>query len=120
MQTLQATAQTTLEHHLDAFGKNDIEAIMDDFTEESEVWTQEGAIKGLEAIRAFFSYAFTLFPKDSTRLDLKQMIVDKNKAYIVWTAENAMITVPIGTDSFEIEDGKILWQSAAFQIVQKK
>ncbi len=106
-------------HHLEAFGKNDIEAIMDDFTEESEVWTQEGAIKGMDAIRAFFSYAFTLFPKDSTRLDLKQMIVDKNKAYIVWSAETAMITVPIGTDSFEIEDGKILWQSAAFQIIQK-
>jgi hypothetical protein len=119
METLQATAQTTLIHHLEAFGKNDIEAIMDDFTEESEVWTQEGAIKGLEAIRDFFSYAFTLFPKDSTRLDLKQMIVDKNKAYIVWTAESAVITVPIGTDSFEIEDGKILWQSAAFQVIKK-
>ena len=119
METLQVTAQTTLIHHLEAFAKNDIDAIMDDFTEESEVWTREGAIKGMDAIRAFFSYAFTLFPSNSTRLDLKQMIVDKNKAYIVWSAETAMITVPIGTDSFEIEDGKILWQSAAFQIIQK-
>ena len=119
MQTLQVTAQTTLEHHLEAFSKNDIDAIMDDFTEQSEVWTQEGAIKGLEAIRSFFTYAFTLFPKDGTRLDIKQMIVDKNKAFIVWTAENALISVPIGTDSFEIRNGKILWQSAAFQIIQK-
>jgi hypothetical protein len=119
MQTLQVTAQTTLMHHLEAFGKNDIEAIMDDFTEESEVWTQEGVIKGMDAIRAFFSYAFTLFPKDSTRLELKQMIANDNKAYIVWTADSAVINVPIGTDSFEIEDGKILWQSAAFQIIKK-
>jgi len=119
MQTLQATAQSTLEHHLEALVKNDIEAIMDDFTEESEVWTQEGAIKGMDAIRAFFSYAFTLFPKDSTRLEIKQMIANDNKAYIVWTADSAILNVPIGTDSFEIEDGKILWQSVAFQIVQK-
>ena len=119
MQTLQVTAKATLEHHLEAFGKNDIDEIMDDFTEQSEVWTPEGAIKGLEAIRAFFSYAFTLFPKDSLRFDLKQMIVNKDKAYIVWSAESAIIDVPLGTDSFEIKDGKILWQSAAFQIIQK-
>ena len=119
METLQATAQATLEHHLEAFGKNDIDEIMDDFTEQSEVWTQEGAIKGLGAIRSFFTYAFTLFPKDSTHLDIKQMIVNKNKAYIVWTAESAIINVPLGTDSFEIKDGKILWQSAAFHVIQK-
>lgn len=119
MQTLQVTAQTTVEHHLEAFGKNDIDEIMEDFTEQSEVWTPEGAIIGLEAISSFFSYAFTLFPKDSTRLDIKQMIVKGNKAYIVWNAESAIINVPIGTDSFEIKDGKILWQSTAIQIIQK-
>jgi limonene-1,2-epoxide hydrolase len=119
MQTLQVTAQTTVEHHLEAFRKNDIDEIMEDFTEQSEVWTPEGAIIGLEAISSFFSYAFTLFPKDSTRLDIKQMIVKENKAYIVWNAESAIINVPIGTDSFEIKDGKILWQSTAIQIIQK-
>jgi len=117
--TLESQVQATLEHHLETFGKNDIDGIMDDYTEQSEVWTPEGAIKGLKDIRSFFSYAFTLFPKGSTRLDIKQMIVNKNKAYIVWTAETATINFPIGTDSFEIKDGKILWQSAAIQIIQK-
>lgn len=119
MQTLQLTAQATLQHHLEAFGKNDLEEIMSDFTEQSEVWTPEGTIVGLKAISSFFSYAFTLFPKDSTRLNLKQMIVKDNKAYIVWDAESAVMNAPIGTDSFEIEDGKILWQSTAFQIIEK-
>ena len=119
METQQVTAQATLEHHLETFGKNDIDGIMDDYTEHSEVWTPEGAIKGLENIRSFFSYVFTLFPKDSTRLEIMKMIVNKNKAYIVWNAESAIINVPIGTDSFEIKDGKILWQSAAIQITHK-
>jgi len=119
METLQVTSQAILEHHLEAFGKNDIDGIMEDYTEQSEVWTPEGAIRGREDIRSFFSFAFTLFPKDSTRLKIKQMIVNKNKAYIVWTAETATTNVPIGTDSFEIKEGKILWQSAAIQIIQK-
>lgn len=119
MQTLQVTAQTTLQHHLESLGNNDIDELMKDFTEKSEVWTPEGDIVGLKAISSFFSYAFTLFPKGSTRLDIKKMIVKGNKAYIFWDAESSIIKVPIGTDSFIIKDGKILWQTTAFQIIQK-
>ena len=119
MQTLQITAESTLQHHLEAFGKNDIEELMNDYTEQSEVWTPQGAIVGLEAISTFFSNAFPLFPKNKTRLDIKQKIVKGGKVYIVWDADSPVINVPIGTDSFEIKDGKILWQSTAFQIIQK-
>ena len=119
MQTLRITAEETFQHHIEAFGKNDIDELMKDYTEQSEVWTPEGPIAGLEAISAFFSYAFTLFPKDTTSLKIKQMIVKGDKVYVVWNAESAIVNVPIGTDSFEIIDGKILWQSTAIQIIQK-
>ncbi len=119
MQTLPATAETTLQHHLEAFGNNDIDEIMKDYTEKSEIWTPEGAIVGLDAISAFMSYAFTLFPKNSTRLDLKQMIVKGNKAYIAWSADSAVITVPLGSDTFEIKEGKIVLQTAAIHIIPK-
>ena len=33
--------------------------------------------------------------------------------------EGPIVTVPFATDSFEIKEGKILWQSTAFQMVQK-
>ena len=119
MQTLQVTAQTTLQYHLESFGNNDLDELMNDYTEQSEVWTPEGDIVGLKAISSFFSYAFTLFPKGSTRLDLKKMIVKENKAYIVWDAESPVINVPIGTDTFIVKDGRILLQTTAFQIIQK-
>lgn len=47
------------------------------------------------------------------------MIAKGNKVYIIWIADSPVVNVPFATDSFEIVDGKILWQSAAFQIVQK-
>ena len=119
MQTLQVTTQSTLQHHLESLGNNDLSELMDDFTEDSEVWTPEGTIVGLKAISSFFSYAFTLFPKGSTRLDVKKMIVKGNRAYILWDADSPVVNIPIGTDSFIIEDGKILWQTTAFQIIQK-
>jgi limonene-1,2-epoxide hydrolase len=114
-----STTETTLQHHLEAFGNNDIHEIMKDYSEESEVWTPEGAIVGMEAISSLFSFAFTLFPKDSTRLEITQMIIKGSRVYIVWSADSSVINVPVGTDSFEIKDGKILWQSTAIHIIQK-
>ena len=71
MQTLEITSETVLQHHLAAFGNNDLNELIKDYTEESEVWTPDGAIVGLKAISSFFSYAFTLFPKDKTKLEIK-------------------------------------------------
>ena len=119
MLTLQITAEETLQHHLEAFGKNDIDELMKDYTEQSELWTPEGPIAGLEAISSFFTYAFTLFPKHVTRLEIKKMIIKGDKVYIVWNADSPIINVPLGTDSFEITDGKIVWQSTAIQVIQK-
>ena len=119
MQTLEITSETVLQHHLAALGNNDLNELMKDYTEESEVWTPDGAIVGLKAISSFFSYAFTLFPKDKTKLEIKKMIANDYKVYIVWTADSPIVNVPFATDSFEIKNGKILWQSTAFQMVQK-
>ncbi len=119
MQTLQITSESVFQHHLAALGNNDLNELLKDYTEESEVWTPDGDIGGLKAISSFFSYAFTLFPKDKTTLDIKKMIAKDYKVYIVWTADSPIVNVPFATDSFEIKEGKILWQSTAFQMVQK-
>ena len=119
MQTLPINSETVFLHHLEAFGNNDINELMSDYTEESELWTPDGAIVGLEAIASFFSSTFTLFPKGKTHFEVKKMIVKDDKVFLVWIADSPMINVPFATDSFEIKEGKILWQSTAFQMVAK-
>ena len=79
MQTLQITSESVFQHHLEALGNNDLNELIKDYTEESEVWTPDGAIVGLKAISSFFSYAFTLFPKDKTKLEIKKMISSFSK-----------------------------------------
>ena len=119
MQTLQMTPERVFQHHLEALGKNDMDELMKDYAGQSELWTPDGAIVGLEAISSFYSYAFTLFPKGKTELEIKKMIVKANKVYVVWTADSPLVNVSFATDSFEIKEGKILWQSTAFQMTQK-
>lgn len=116
MQTVQTTPAIILDHHLQAFIHNNLDELLEDYTEASEIWTPNGVIAGLESIAAFYQYVFTLFPKGSTQLELKQNLVNGNKAYIVWSAHSLVVHIPVGTDSFEFYDGKIVWQSTAAQI----
>jgi hypothetical protein len=48
-----------------------------------------------------------------------QQIVDGEHAYIFWKAESDNYDVPLGTDTFVIRDGKIVFQSFAGQIIPK-
>lgn len=120
MQPIQTdTIETILHHHTEAFVNNDIGEIMKDYTEQSEIWTPNGAVVGLEAIASFYTYVFALLPKESTKLELKQKLIKDEKAYIAWSAESPVVHIPAGSESFEIKDGKIRWQSTSAHIIHK-
>lgn len=112
MQTVEICCKTVLEHHLAAFASNDLDELMRDYAENAEVWTENGIIKGSEAIRSFFAYAFELFPKGETKLSLRKQVVEGNKAFIMWEAESPAARVPLGVDTFVFHDDKIVFQSA--------
>jgi len=119
METLQISTDTILDHHLMAFINNDLAELMKDYSEESEVWTPNGAIVGLDAISSFYTYVFTLLPKAQFTLDIQQRIVKEDKAYIVWSTESPVVNIPVGSDSFQMSGDKIIWQSLVAQIIQK-
>jgi hypothetical protein len=50
---------------------------------------------------------------------MKQLSVDGEHAYILWTAETADNVYEMGTDTFVVHDGKIVAQSFAGKITPK-
>jgi hypothetical protein len=120
METVQSSTERTIRHHIDAFNVNNFTELIKDYTEQSEIWTINGKIIGLKAISDFFSAAFSLFPKDKTHFQLQQIIVTENKGYVVWNADTPFVTVPLGTDSFEVRGDKIIWQTTANYKMQKR
>ena len=122
METLElktATAEEIIDHHFQALLKNDLDEIMKDYAEESEIWTSEGTIRGLDAIAEFFSYVFTVLPRNGTQFGLKQKITKNNRCFILWNAVSPEINIPTGGDTFIIEEGKIILQTVATHIVSK-
>ncbi|XWW48557.1 nuclear transport factor 2 family protein (plasmid) [Fibrella sp. USSR17] len=102
----ETTTNEVLIHHLTAFGNNDLEEILKDYTEESEVLTPNGKLKGLVDIRQFFADFFAVIPTGSS-FGMNQKIITGNVAYIVWHSDSAVATLPVGTDTFFLVGDKI-------------
>jgi hypothetical protein len=108
----ESTAKV-LDHHWQAFGANDLEAVMADYTEESILITPDKTYKGLKEIRDNFVFAFTVFPKGSSTLKLRKSIVQQEVGYITWEATTPKTKKSFNTDTFIIHDGKIVRQTYA-------
>ena len=115
---VQTITQEVLNHHLSAFADADVDEILKDYDEDSELLTPDGAFKGLNAIRSFFDESFKIFPKGSA-LELKQYIVRDEIIYVTWSGESSFVSIPMGTDTFIFQEDKIRVQTVAAQIVFK-
>ena len=108
----ESTAKV-LDHHWQAFGANDLEAVMADYTDESILITPDKTFKGLKEIRDNFVFAFTIFPKGKSTLKLRKSIVQQEVGYITWEATTPKTKKSFNTDTFIIHDGKIVRQTYA-------
>ena len=86
---------------------------MEDYTEESVLITPDRTFKGLSEIRENFVFAFSVFPKDSSTLQLSKTVVSGDVGYILWTADAPNLNLQYATDTFIVHDGKIVRQTYA-------
>jgi predicted SnoaL-like aldol condensation-catalyzing enzyme len=111
------TTQDVLTHHLNSFG--DIAGTIADYTAESRFFTPDGLLRGSEAIRRFFLRLFEEFAKPGMSFEMLRQEVDGDTAYIVWKAETADNRFELGTDTFIVQNGKIVTQTFAGKISPK-
>lgn len=110
---MSTCTQDVIEHHLDAFFQ-DIEHVMEDFTEESVVVTSDGAYRGRAQIRSFFSALLGSLPEGfekTVRINRRELVGDI--AFLLWEAKPWF---PFCTDTCVVRDGEIAYQTyAAYQ-----
>ena len=114
-----ATTLDVLTHHLNCFGKGDLNGMMADYAAESKFFTPDGLLRGSEAIRKFFARLFEEFAKPGMSLEMLRKEVDGDTAYIVWKAETADNRFELGTDTFIVQNRKIVTQTFAGKISPK-
>lgn len=113
-----SVTKNVLMHHLTAFGNNDLIEILLDYTENSEILTSIGSVKGLNAIASFFSDLFITIPVGAN-FEMKQLTVTENIAHIIWASESTVAIIPFGTDTFVLENDKIRFHTVSTDIKLK-
>lgn len=115
----EAQTQAVLDHHWDTFVNNDLDGVMEDYTDESILITPNGTFMGLEQIRGNFVNAFKAFPTQGADLTLNTNLAVKDVGYILWEAETPEFILTYATDTFIIRNGKIIRQTFAGVRVEK-
>ncbi len=112
--TAHAYAQTieeTWQHHIEAWGRRDLDAIAQDYTEDATLILNNTIFKGTEAIKKAFSQLFRIF--DGGQNQIEEPTIDGKIIYITWNFTPRGKGPFFGTDTFVIENGKIAYQTIA-------
>jgi ketosteroid isomerase-like protein len=108
-----------IDHYLKCFGQGDLEGILSDYAPDAVLFTPTGPLQGETAIRPLFQAMIAEFGKPGAAFDLKQQFIEADYAYILWTAETADNVYELGTDTFVVQDGKIVAQSFTSRMTPK-
>jgi ketosteroid isomerase-like protein len=111
--------EAVLDHHLEAFGSQDLDAVLEDYDDDSVVVTHMGTFRGLDEIETLFADVFDEFSQAGSEIDLEQQVVEGDTAYIVWNGETPDNDYEFATDTFQIRDGVIEHQTFAAKVEPK-
>lgn len=104
------STQDILAHHLQSIAVG-VDEIMADYAEDAVLFTPDGPLRGVEAIRAFYTGFLSSSPPELIQaLTLLRQEIDGEYAYILWKADPF---IPLATDTFVVRKGKIRMQSFA-------
>lgn len=112
MTTESSVTETVVRNHLQAFlEQQGIDAIVRDYDESARFYSEAKVYQGKQEIGAFFADFLAALPEGGVdRFTLRSMWVRGNVAYITWSVG---ADIPLGTDTFVVDNGKISSQTYA-------
>ena len=111
---MASTTESVLTQHVGALVSRNLDSILSDYSQDAVVFTPNGAFKGPENIRAFFTGALNMIPKEATdNIAVSKQDIDGEFAYVLWSALPA---IAFAGDTFCVRDGKIIMQSFVTQM----
>jgi hypothetical protein len=112
MGTQSSVTETVVRKHLQAFiEQKGIAAILSDYDEDARLYSEAKIYRGKREISDFFVQFMSSLPSGAVeRFALKSLRIDGKLAYITW---NVGDDIPLGTDTFVVDNGKVVTQTFA-------
>ncbi|NQU36285.1 MAG: nuclear transport factor 2 family protein [Actinobacteria bacterium] len=113
-----AATKRVMYAELAAVAAGDLDELVSLFAEEAVVLSQAGAFHGHDEIRRMFAEFFAAATPEDT-FEVVHEFYSGRFGYIVWATTTPTTIIPLGTDTFVVEDGRISLLSFAAHVVPK-
>jgi len=112
---------TVMQRHWQALVRGDVAALAADYAEDAVLITGAmGITKGRAAIMDLLTMFVTaIIPPASTVFTLDLTLAEGSLGYLVWKAESTTHRIAFSSDTFVIEDGRIVQQTSAGSVDTK-
>ena len=112
MNTESSVTETVVRNHLQAFlAQKGIAAILKDYDEHARLFSEAKVYQGKQEIHRFFTDFIASLPAGGIdNFSLRSQRVDGSIGYITWSVGG---DIPLGTDTFVVNNGKIVSQTFA-------
>jgi len=104
----ERTPEEVVKHHLDAFMRHDVDAILSDYADDAIFLAPNQTVQGKAALRKMFES----FAANKNAPDFKvKVTADGDVGYEHWVANPGKPNSVSGTDAFVVRHGKILFHT---------
>ncbi len=108
------TPQEVFQHHAQALGAGDLDAIVEDYSDDAVFITPAGVRRGKEGVREGFVQLLADVPNADWALPTQ--IYEGDVLFLEWTATSAGTKVEDGIDTFVFRDGQIVVQTVRYTV----
>jgi len=108
------TPQEVFAHHAQALGAGDLDAIVEDYSDDAVFITPAGTLRGKDGVRQGFTQLLADVPNADWTLPTQ--IYEGDALFLEWTATSAATKVEDGIDTFIFRDGQIRLQTVRYTL----
>ena len=111
-----ASTKEVYDAHVAAFFSGSVDSLLEHYTDESIVVTDQGVVTGLTALRGFFEQALEMMAKgDPADFKMLTTSIEGDVAFHTWSGGAAF---PYGAETFIIRDDKVAVHSLGMYVPQ--
>ena len=108
------TPQEIFQHHAEALGAGDLDAIAADYTDDAVIITPTGVHRGKDGVRDFFVVLLGDLPE--AKWEVPTAIFEGDALFLEWTAVSATTRVLDGIDTAVFADDGIRLQTVRYSL----
>ena len=112
--TTGRSPQEVFQHHAEALGAEDVEAIVSDYADDAVFISPDGVLRGKDGVRQAFEKLLGDVP--GAAWELPTQIYEGDVLFLEWRATSGAARVEDGIDTFVFRDGLIRLQTLRYTL----